>query len=243
MRFLKRPSMNAKAAAKSPPNPAQLERPRSLREQIHERLRQAILSGELAPGAPVIEADLAARLGASRTPVREALRRLESEGLVEPRGLRGSVVRAVSADEIICIYEIRERLEGLAAQRASRTMGDDDYRALTELVRRMQASLADPIAFEQADSAFHDYVIEHADGPRLRRMLTDLREEITTWRFLSLSNLERRKITIKEHRAIVAAMRAHDEDAVAAAMSLHIAHARDSVLARRAEQDARNRTA
>lgn len=230
--------MTAQTAKKPSLRKAKLERPRSLRDQIHERLRAAILSGELVPGAPIIEADLAAALGASRTPVREALRRLESEGLVEPRGLRGSVVRELRADEIVCIYEIRELLEGLAAQRASRTLGDRDYKELESLVRRMQASLGDPVAFERADTAFHDYLVEHADGPRLRRMLTDLREEIVTWRFLSLSSLERRKATIREHKAMIAAMRSRAEDVIMAATSLHIRHARDSVLQRIRERDA-----
>jgi len=230
--------MNAKSAKKPSLRKAKLERPRSLRDQIHERLRGAILSGELPPGEPIIEAALAATLGASRTPVREALRRLESEGLVEPRGLRGSVVRELRADEIVCIYEIRELLEGLAAQRASRTMVDGDYKALASLLLRMQAALNDPTAFERADTAFHDYLVEHADGPRLKRMLSDLRDEIVTWRFLSLSSLDRRKATIKEHKAMIAAMRSRAEDAIMAATSLHIRHARDSVLQRIEERDA-----
>src|SRR5580658_1901535 len=92
-----------------------LRREQPLRDRIHDRLRSAILSGELAPGSPIIEAELAARLGASRTPVREALRRLETEGLLEPRGLRGSVVRVLDSGEIDCLFEIREALESLAA--------------------------------------------------------------------------------------------------------------------------------
>src|ERR1700738_2173034 len=97
-----------------------------LRARIHARLRTAILSGELAPGTPVIEAELAGRLGASRTPVREALRRLEAEGLLEPRGLRGSVVRALRSDEVECVFEIREALESLAARRAARSLSAGD---------------------------------------------------------------------------------------------------------------------
>ncbi|MEA2687933.1 MAG: hypothetical protein QOD51_540, partial [Candidatus Eremiobacteraeota bacterium] len=92
-----------------------LRRGLPLRDRIHDRLRAAIISGELSPGTPVIEAELATRLGASRTPVREALRRLEAEGLLEPRGLRGSVVRELKSDEVECVFEIREALESLAA--------------------------------------------------------------------------------------------------------------------------------
>ncbi len=230
--------MSGATANKTLLRKAKLERPRSLRDQIHERLRSAIISGELEPGSPIIEADLATTLGASRTPVREALRRLESEGLVEPRGMRGSVVRELRADEIVCIYEIRELLEGLAAQRASRTLRERDYKELEALVRDMQIALDDPTAFERVDTAFHDYLVEHADGPRLRRMLTDLREEIVTWRLLSLSNVERRKATIKEHQAILEAMRSRVSDDIMAATALHLRHARDSVLLRLEERGA-----
>jgi DNA-binding GntR family transcriptional regulator len=211
---------------------AKLERPRPLRDQIHERLRGAILSGELAPGTPVIEAEVAASLGASRTPVREALRRLESEGLLEPRGLRGSVVREIKRDEVVCIYEIREALESLAARRASRSMQKRDFAELDRIVEKMRGALDDVLAFERLDTEFHDHILAHADGVRLNRMLGDLRADIVTWRLLSIAGHERRASTVAEHAEMVDAMRARDEAAVAAATSRHIANARESVLER-----------
>ena len=87
-----------------------LARSQPLREQIHGQLRSAILNGEYAPGTPLVEAELANRLGASRTPVREALQRLETEGLLERRGVRGIVVRELTEDDVTCIFEIRESL-------------------------------------------------------------------------------------------------------------------------------------
>jgi len=155
-----------------------LRRGLSLRERIHDRLRAAIISGELAPGTPVIEAELAARLGASRTPIREALRRLEAEGLLEPRGLRGSVVRELKSDQVECIFEIREALESLAARRAARTMRDSELRRLEAEVDRMRVSVDDPNEMEREDTAFHDIILANANGERLKRMLTDLREEL-----------------------------------------------------------------
>ncbi len=226
-----------KATAKPAASPeTTLERPRSLRDQIHDRLRRAILTGSLAPGTPVVESELAETFGASRTPIREALRRLESEGLVEPRGLRGSVVRELRADELACIYEIREALESLAARRASRTFVEGDYRTLESFVKEMRASLDDAVAFERATSAFADYLVDRADGPRLRRMLGELRDDIATWRFLSLSNPVRREATIEEHTAILAAMRSCDEEAIAAATTAHLRNARASVLAQLAQR-------
>ena len=210
----------------------QVERPRSLRDQIYDRLRAAILSGDLAPGAPIIEADIAATLGASRTPVREALRRLETEGMLEPRGNRGSVVRELHLDEVVCIFEIREALETLAARRAARRMDDRNYAELERLVERMQKHVDDPSEMERLDTAFHDYILAHADGHRLKRMLGDLRSDIQPWRVIALSTSERRRMTVDEHAAILRAMRSQDEIAVARATKRHIDNTRASVLSK-----------
>jgi DNA-binding GntR family transcriptional regulator len=207
-----------------------LRRGLSLRERIHDRLRAAIISGELAPGSPVIEAELATRLGASRTPVREALRRLEAEGLLEPRGLRGSIVRELHADEVDCVFEIREALESLAARRAARTMREPELRKLSDYVERMRRSVDDANEMERHDTGFHDVILASASGERLKRMLTELREELIAYRFLSLSDPDRRRATVGEHEAIVDALRAHDEDAAAARTAAHIANARAAVL-------------
>ncbi|MDB5070571.1 MAG: transcriptional regulator, GntR family [Candidatus Eremiobacteraeota bacterium] len=207
-----------------------LRRGLPLRDRIHERLRAAIISGELSPGSPVIEAELATRLGASRTPVREALRRLEAEGLLEPRGLRGSVVRELKSDEVECVFEIREALESLAARRAARTMRDADLRKLEQHVDGMRGCVDDANEMERYDTAFHDTILAVANGDRLKRMLTDLREELIAYRFLSLSDPDRRRATVAEHDEIVAALRAHDEDAAASRTAQHIANARAAVL-------------
>ncbi len=215
-----------------------LRRGPSLRDRIHDRLRTAIVTGELAPGSPVIEAELAARLGASRTPVREALRRLEAEGLLEPRGLRGSVVRELRTDQVECVFEIREALESLAARRAARTIRDGDLRRLDEIVARMRSSVGDANEMERRDTAFHDLILAIASGERLKRMLTELREELIAYRFLSLSDPERRSATVGEHEAILEALRARDEDAAGARTAAHIANARAAVLRLAAERAA-----
>ncbi len=202
-----------------------------LRDQIHEHLRNAIIGGDLAPGTPVVEADLAARFGASRTPVREALRRLESEGLLQPRGRRGSVVRAIDRAEVECIFEIREALESLAARRAARAIGPDDLGTLRSHLDGMRAALDDPGAMERSDTAFHDVILANAHGERLRRMLGDVREELIGHRLLSLTGPARRRASLDEHEAIYAALAAHDEEAAAAATARHIAAARDAVVA------------
>lgn len=201
-----------------------------LRDRIHDKLRNAILNGELPPGSPVIEADIAARLGASRTPVREALRRLETEGLLEPRGLRGTVVRELKGDDVACVFEIREALESLAARRAARTIRPQHIEKLEEFLELMREAVDDAGEMERQDTAFHDLILAIANGERLKRMLTDLREELIAYRFLSLSDPERRRATIDEHEAILEALRNHDERAAGDRTASHIENARAAVL-------------
>lgn len=208
-----------------------VERPRSLRDQVYDRLRSAIFSGELAAGAPIIEAEIAANLGASRTPVREALRRLESEGMLEPRGARGSIVRELKSDEVECIFEIREALEALAARRAARRMTAKDARGLESLIAQMRAHAADAGEMERLDTEFHDRILALADGVRLKRMLGDLRADILPWRFIALATLARRTATADEHSAMLAAMRDRNEDAIALATIAHIHNTKAAVLA------------
>jgi DNA-binding GntR family transcriptional regulator len=226
--------MKVRAASAPPAGSAlrgRVQRPRSLRDQVYDRLRSAILSGELAAGAPMIEAEIAAMLGASRTPVREALRRLETEGMLEPRGARGSVVRELKRDEIDCIFEIREALETLAARRASRRMNEADYAELERIVDRMKKHVEEAGEMERLDTLFHDRILAHADGQRLKRMLGDLRADILPWRFVALSTAERRLGTLEEHAAMIAALRSKDENAVVREASRHIQNTRKTVLA------------
>ena len=208
-----------------------VERPRPLRDQIYDRLRAAILSGELLPGSPIIEAEVAASLGASRTPVREALRRLETEGMLEPRGARGSVVRELKRDEVECIFEIREALETLAARRASRRMTDKDLADFERLVERMRKHVDDKREMERLDTLFHDRILALAEGIRLKRMLGDLRADISPWRFIALATAERRLATVREHEAILAALRTRDEAAIVATTAAHIVNTKKAVLA------------
>lgn len=208
----------------------QVTRPRSLRDQIYDRLRSAIISGELAPGVPVIEAEIAATLGASRTPVREALRRLETEGMLEPRGARGTVVRELKRDEVECIFEIREALETLAARRASRRMSDRELRNFARLVAQMAACVDDPSEMERLDTQFHDRILALAEGSRLKRMLGDLRADIAPWRFIALATAERRHANVREHTEILDAMRSKDENAIVAATARHIVNTKHAVI-------------
>ncbi len=214
---------------------ATLRRPVALRDQIHDQLRAAIVNGSLPPGTILVEEEIAARFGASRTPVREALRRLEAERLLERRGLRGLVVRTLDEDDVVCVFEIREALESLAARRAKRRLTPDDLAILEHLVAEMRAHVEDRDALERADTAFHDAIADLADDERLRRMLVDARDEILTWRFLSLSSDTRRSDSLHEHEAMLEAFRTGNEDDVARTTAEHLRNTLRSALSRKIE--------
>lgn len=205
-------------------------RPQALRDQIYDRVRAAIVSGELIPGASVVEAELAARMGASRTPVREALRRLEAEGLIEARGARGMAVRETDPSEAVCIFEIREALETLAARRACRTMGPTEIEHLASIASAMNETIDEPATFDELGIEFHDYLLQWANGERLKRMLGEVRTDINAWRIRGLKNRDRRVASAREHEHIVSALRTGDEEAVAAVTLQHIVNAKLAVL-------------
>lgn len=149
---------------------------RVLRHEVLLGLRTGILAGEIAPGTRLLEVPLAAELGVSRGPVREALRQLEQEGLVEFFPHRGAVVVGVAEAEVETIYGIRALLEGRAFARTCRIVTTEDLDALAETVERMiEASEAGDIdAVTEHDLAFHGRVVELSGFQYLRRLWTSI---------------------------------------------------------------------
>lgn len=157
------------------PNLPPVER-RVLRHEVLLGLRNGILAGDIAPGTHLLEVPLASELGVSRGPVREALRQLEQEGLVEFFPHRGAVVVGVAEAEVETIYGIRALLEGRAFARACRIVTNEDLDALAETVDRMiEASEAGEMAaVTEHDLAFHGRVVELSGFQYLRRLWTSI---------------------------------------------------------------------
>lgn len=143
-----------------------------LAARAYRCIREAILSMSLEPGQQLQEGFLAQWLGTSRTPVREALRRLQSEGLVESSTARGLVVAQVSVDDVEHAYRVIEVLEGLASQMAAERIDERQAEALRRLLDRMRAAAADGDMerWAQADAALHDHVRATAANPKLSQM-------------------------------------------------------------------------
>lgn len=200
-------------------------------EQTVARLRRFILEGELEPGARIQEVELAAQLGVSRTPVREALRTLSSQGLVELLPNRGARVARWSVKDLEEIYELRVMLESHAAQRAASRMGPAEADVLDELCEQMEAraqrgSRGDLLELSELNSRFHGCILNAADSPRLATMLAAVVQVPLVMRTFARYSPEALARSMGHHRELVAAMRAGAPEWAGSIMRSHIVAAR-----------------
>lgn len=172
-------------------------------------LRDKILSGDLPPHSRLKEQEIAAQLGISRTPVREALTRLELEGFVKSSPRRGTVVCQVELDEIDEIYEIRAALECLVAQRACKRATEDEIDAMDQKLRAAErcVDLGDLAASQRHTAQFHILLNRSSASPRLIAMLHSLDDRLTAFRNLSAPAPERAEVVRRQHRGILEALR------------------------------------
>ena len=205
----------------------------SIADQIFEQLEREILSGKYPRGEILSEQRLSAELGVSRTPVREAIRRLEQENILEDAG-RGVVVVGISREDMMDMYEIRLQLEGLAARRAAGHITGEQLRQMRDALdlqhfycQRESADSSDQI--KNLDSRFHE-LLYAANGSRaFYDVLSRLHKKITKYRMASISKRSRAEESILEHEAIYEALAAHDADRAEAAVVHHTEKARASM--------------
>ncbi len=203
--------------------PAKLEN-LTLWERVHRYLREEILSNRLPPGTVLGEAALAAELGVSRGPLREALGRLAAEGLVDVRPRRGAVVSALTTREFLEAYQVREALEALAMRLAVPRIGDEEAARLGQLVDQ-QARLVeggDVDRFFQANAAFHDMIVAASGNDTLIEMYRQLLGHMGRYRMRSLALRGTLKRSVTEHRAILRAISSGDVEKAVHLMSEHI---------------------
>jgi len=203
--------------------PVILDGYKPLREIVFESMREAILSGVLQPGERLMEIQLAEEMGVSRTPVREAIRKLELENFVVMIPRKGAYVAGVSSKDVADVFEIRSALEGLAAGLAAERITEDELEQM-ERVLFYRATEGDVMDLEQivkSDTDFHALVYSASRNERLIQILANLREQIQRFRATSLAVPGRNKLALEEHRMIVEALRNHDSEE---AQSLAIAH-------------------
>jgi DNA-binding GntR family transcriptional regulator len=200
--------------------PVKLDSYKPLREIVFESLREAIISGILEPGERLMEIQLAEEMGVSRTPVREAIRKLELEGFVVMIPRKGAYVAGVSHKDVADVFEIRSALEGLAAGLAAERITDEELEAMERILLYRQGEEMSLEEIVESDTAFHALIYKASRNERLSQMLENIREQIQRFRATSLAVPGRIKDAIGEHRGIVEALARHDiEEAQALAMA------------------------
>jgi len=184
----------------------------SLHGRVFNRLREDILSGVYKPNEELRENTIATELGVSRTPVREAIKQLELEGLVNVIPNKGAYVTGISEKDIHDIYVIRSYLEGLCARWACEKQTDELISQLTEVVELTDFYIAKGNTDQifELDNKFHELLYNASDSKRLYQLLSDFHHYVKRVRQLSLSELERGKQSNDEHRAIVEAIKSHN---------------------------------
>jgi DNA-binding GntR family transcriptional regulator len=205
---------------------------RKVTDWVYEELKSAIVDLRLAPGDPLREATLADQLGVSKTPIREALTRLEQEGLVETTSFKGAVVTGYSRQDLLEIYELRELLENAAARTAAESMADADRDRLDRICResRKLKKNHDAAGLAALISAFDDVLFEQVRNSRIRALIENLRAHLTRIGHLTAEIPGRIEASVDEHEKIVQAIAARDPEQAEQQMREHIRSVRDDQL-------------
>jgi DNA-binding GntR family transcriptional regulator len=197
----------------------------------YERLRAAIVSGELQPNERLVEADLSSRLGAGRSAVRTALTRLAQEGLIEQERNRGARVRKIGKEEAIQIYEARAALEALAARRAAQNATAADADSLRAILGEMRARLdaGDLLGASDHNARLHRRLLDIAGHAIVDRLVGTLNSQLVRFQYRTILVPGRAERSFAEHTAIVEAVAGGDPDAAEAAMRRHLGAATDAL--------------
>ena len=204
-----------------------------LRDVVFNTLRQAILKGELKPGERLMEIQLANKLGVSRTPVREAIRKLELEGLVLMIPRKGAEVAKITRQDMEDVLEVRTALEELAVKDACDHITDAQLSELKKASNEFKKALLegkDLVTCADADMHFHDVILSATNNRRLIQMLNNLSEQMYRYRMEYLKDERTHKTLIEEHDAIRRALKKHDKVKAGAAIRVHIDNQKRSIL-------------
>lgn len=205
----------------------------SLVDEIFVRLRSDIIAGKLVPGQRISAVAVGRELGVSHIPVREALRRLEADALVESTRHQGAVVSSTSVEDVIQIYDLRRLIEGQTAARAAERYTDADLRAIVDTAERlMKADPTDPATgFWEKHRAFHRAVLEPGLDPWRTRLLGMLWQSAERYARLRTLVFDSPENVIRDHRSILGAALRRDPTLVADALTSHLERTEEIVLA------------
>ena len=205
---------------------------KSLGQYVYENLKQAIVRGELDPGSRIVESRVAEALGISRTPVREAIHKLEREGLLSKSRTTGFFVKGLSRADIEETFGIRSVLESYAARLAAIKHLQEELKPLEEKISEYQQCLdrKDMDALPRINTEFHDLLYALSRSPRLIKMINDLKDQIFRFRQVILKMEEMAEISNNDHRLMLKSIRERDADLVESLVKEHILRGQDVVL-------------
>lgn len=197
---------------------------RPLREIVYEELKMQILKGQIVPGTRMMEVEMAEEMGVSRTPIREAIRKLEKEGLVTIEPRKGAYASQISTKDMVDILEVRQNMEGLAAYYAAIRMTDEQKKKLSEIADAynkavIENNTPDMIKY---DTAFHHLIVEGSGNKMLVHMIEQLQELVLRFRYLYYDDFKRAEKMPREHKVIYDAIVTGDTEKARKAADVHI---------------------
>lgn len=203
-----------------------------LREMVYEELKMQILTGAIIPGTRMMEVELADEMGVSRTPIREAIRKLEKEGLVTIEPRRGAYASMISTEDMVAILEVRQDLEGLAALFAADRMQKEQLEELKDECAKYDdavehGSMEDMI---KHDTRFHRIIVDSCHNKILVQMIEQLQELVLRFRYIYYDNFKRAENMPEEHAAILKAIEDGNAAEARAAADVHIDRLKELVI-------------
>ncbi len=203
-----------------------------LRDVVFNTLRKAILTGELKPGERLMEIHLANKLGVSRTPIREAIRKLELEGLVIMIPRRGAEVAQITEKSLKDVLEVRRALDALCAELACDRISGEETVKLKQACDEFERAVAteDATTIAAADVAFHDIIVRATGNERLVQMINNLSEQMYRYRFEYIKDESRHDNLVREHRIIYDSIILRDKAKAAEAAKHHIDNQEQSII-------------
>lgn len=203
-----------------------------LRDVVFNTLRQAILTGELKPGERLMEIHLANRLGVSRTPIREAIRKLELEGLVTMIPRRGAEVAQITEKSMNDVLEVRRAMDALCVELACDRITPEELEQLKEACDVFEAAVKtrDVKKIAQADVALHDIILRATGNQRLIQLVNNLSEQMYRYRFEYIKDSSQHERLVEEHRMIYQSILQKDQEMAAAAARTHIDNQKKAII-------------
>ena len=209
-------------------DPIQSDSYMPLRVQVYKAVRDAIVTGKLKPGERIIEDRICSELGVSRSPLREALRKLEGEGLVSILPRRGAIVTELSDREGLDLFDVREVLEGLATRAAARRITDEEIGDLEEVCKRMDRALAarDTGALVELNTQFHRLVTLASRNRWLKEFMPSVRDQTRRFYRSAVETPSRGQRSVAEHWHVLDALKRRDADEAEEVARKHVQRAR-----------------